>query len=299
MEKKQRFFIYDRKEVGVLLLLGVMVAVFAFTLGVHLGKRVTGKASPSGHGVPTETSSPVTEAPSLAETEQAMTQPTAVPPAMVEASEEAINHATHDEVSRTGVKLEDSRQLELPEKTKSNNAGATSPAHGVHAEHAPKPAPQAHATNNAHEAEHASSAETHLREEAHQEERAESEAPSAELENPQQREAMAELKALAEKAKGHHSRHKSTAKSSSKKKAGIFTLQVGSYSSRKEAEDRVKDLEISGVSPRIQAIDIPSKGRWYRIYLGGFPTKSAAEKAGQKYRAQGMIDSFIVAKSVE
>ena len=28
---------------GVLLLIGVMVAFFAFTFGVHLGKRVTGK----------------------------------------------------------------------------------------------------------------------------------------------------------------------------------------------------------------------------------------------------------------
>ena len=40
MEQKQRFFIYDRKEMGVLLFLGVMVAIFAFTLGVHLGKKV-------------------------------------------------------------------------------------------------------------------------------------------------------------------------------------------------------------------------------------------------------------------
>ncbi|MFL5815610.1 MAG: SPOR domain-containing protein [Bdellovibrionia bacterium] len=256
MEKKQRFFIYDRKEVGVLMLLGVMVAVFAFTLGVHLGKRVTGKGAPAGHATPTTGVSPVAEVPSTAETEQAMVQPTAVPSAMVAASEDAVNQATHDEVTRTGIKLEDTRQLELPEKAKSKNAGATNVQ------------------------PHAQPTEEH---------QAAPEHPAAESENPQQKEALAELKALNEKA--HHE--------TSHKVAGRFTLQIGSYSNQNEAQARVKDLEISGVSARIHATDLKSKGRWYRIYLGGFPTKAAAEKAGQKYRAQGVIDSFIVAKSVE
>ncbi len=242
MDKKQRFFIYDRKEVGVLMLLGVMVAVFAFTLGVHLGKRVMGGKTAAPHATPSEGVAPVAESSSHAETEQAMAQPTAVPSAMVAASEEALNEATHEEVTRTGIKLEDSKQLELPEKTRSKNAGAT------HLKAVPKE-------------------------------------PVAETHTPEQKEAMAELNALNEKAK-HAAK-------------GAYTLQIGSYSELKEAQDRIKDLEISGLSPRIHATDIKSKGRWYRIYLGGFATKAAAEKAGEKYRAQGMIDSFIVAKSVE
>jgi cell division protein FtsN len=249
MDKKQRFFIYDRKEVGVLLLLGVMVAVFAFTLGVHLGKRVTGKSAANPHATPSEGVSPVAETTSTAETEHAMTQPTAVPSAMVAASEDAVNQATHDEVSRTGIKLEESKQLELPEKSHSKNAGATTPT--IAPTEAAAPQPKA------------------------------TEQTSAEIENPQQKEALAELKTLTEKSSGR------------------YTLQIGSYSNQKEAQDRVKDLEISGLHPRIHGTDIKSKGRWYRIYLGGFPTKAAAEKAGEKYRAQGMIDSFIVAKSVE
>jgi cell division protein FtsN len=286
MEKKQRFFIYDRKEVGVLMLLGVMVAVFAFTLGVHLGKRVTGKAAPAGHATPTLGVSPVAEVPATAETEQAMVQPTAVPSAMVAASEDAVNQATHDEVTRTGIKLEDTRQLELPEKTKSKNAGAT------HLRPHAQPTEERHDEHQA--VAEAPSAPKHVEpQHAEPQQAPADEVPAAESENPQQKEALAELKALNEKA------HNAASHKGSGKTTGRFTLQIGSYSNPNEAQARVKDLEISGVSARVHATDLKSKGRWYRIYLGGFPTKAAAEKAGQKYRAQGVIDSFIVAKSVE
>jgi cell division protein FtsN len=311
MEKKQRFFIYDRKEVGVLMLLGVMVAVFAFTLGVHLGKRVTGKGAPAGHTAPTSGVSPVAEVPSTAETEQAMVQPTAVPSAMVAASEDALNQATHDEVTRTGIKLEDTRQLELPEKTKSKNAGATSIApHGAprgapHGEshgqpqvqpteehpaatHEPAPTVHKHVEAKHAEPKHAEPKNTE-----------EGEVTASESENPQQEEALAELKALNEKAQHATSQKSTSHKAASHEATGRYTLQIGSFSNEKEAQDRVKDLEISGLSARIHATDLKSKGRWYRIYLGGFPTKAAAEKAGKKYRTQGVIDSFIVAKSVE
>lgn len=302
MEKKQRFFIYDRKEVGVLMLLGVMVAVFAFTLGVHLGKRVTGGKAAAPHAAATEGVTPVAEAPTHAETEQAMTQPTAVPPAMSAASEDAVNQATHDEVTRTGIKLEDSKQLELPEKTKTKNAGATSltavptphetssEEAAPHHEATPTEAAPAEAEGEVPVTHAKATSKKHAAHKKHVEEQAPEHAAEAETpQEKQQSEALAELHALNEKAK--HAAHGKT--------SGPYTLQIGSYSEMKEAQERVKDLEISGLSPRIHATDIKAKGRWYRIYLGGFATKAAAEKAGGKYRAQGMIDSFIVAKSVE
>ena len=42
MTEKAKIFIYERREMTVLLILGVLVAFFAFTLGVHLGKEVGG-----------------------------------------------------------------------------------------------------------------------------------------------------------------------------------------------------------------------------------------------------------------
>jgi cell division protein FtsN len=221
-----------------------------------------------------------------------MAQPTAVPSAMIAASEDAANQATHDEVSRTGIRLEDSKQLELPEKTKSANGGATSLGN--------KAAPHPRATEQKHAVSHENAPRAQTTPTESENAASEEEAPSESIENPQQKEALAELKALNEKASGHKSEKPHHATSTKSLGAsGKFTLQIGSYSSEKDAEERLKDLEISGLSPRIHATDLKSKGRWYRIYLGGFPTKAAAEKAGKKYRAQGVIDSFIVAKSVE
>jgi cell division protein FtsN len=221
---------------------------------------------------------------------------------MSAASEDAVNQATHDEVTRTGIKLEDSKQLELPEKTKTKNAGATSltavptphetssEETAPHHEAAPTEAAPAEAEGEVPVTHAKATSKKHAAHKKHAEEPAPEHAAEAETpQEKQQSEALAELHALNEKAK--HAAHGKT--------SGPYTLQIGSYSEMKEAQERVKDLEISGLSPRIHATDIKAKGRWYRIYLGGFATKAAAEKAGGKYRAQGMIDSFIVAKSVE
>jgi cell division septation protein DedD len=43
-----------------------------------------------------------------------------------EAANDSLNQALHDEVERTGIRMETPRQVELPEKTKTKQAGATS-----------------------------------------------------------------------------------------------------------------------------------------------------------------------------
>jgi cell division protein FtsN len=204
---------------------------------------------------------------------------------MVAASEDAVNQATHEEVARTGIKLEDSRQLELPEKTRSKNAGATSlqtpAAPQTEQQPAEHQAPQRPATEQPVEEQQQSVAENAPS--------PDDEVPAQKSLTPEQQEALSEL----------NPHHKVAKKAHPAASAHHYTLQIGSYSNMNEAQARVKDLEISGLTPRIHATDLKGKGRWYRIYLGGFATKAAAEKAGKKYRAQGMIDSFIVAKSVE
>src|SRR4051812_45531783 len=120
MEQKQRLFIYGRKEMAVLILLGVMVALFAFTLGVHLGKRVMGKGAlhAIGEHAPVGTiSDQVPSKPELKDQARGAQQ----------ASDEAIQKAVHDEVAKTGLKLDNPKTLELPKETKTKNAGATSP----------------------------------------------------------------------------------------------------------------------------------------------------------------------------
>lgn len=260
MDKKQRFFIYDRKEVGVLLLLGVLVAVFAFTLGVHLGKKVSGKGAVIT-GTHFESASTVTEAADVAH-DQVLNQPSGVP---VSGTEDMMSQALHDEVIKTGVRLEDTHQVELPSKTKSSNAGATS----AHAEHEAtkekavaaakevKEAPAAQESNNLHK-------ENETRYSSEQKE--------------------APLPSNVTQTITHIS-------------SAQYQLQIGSFPSSAEAQARLQDLEASGLKPKIQEADLKKKGHWFRIYVGAFPTKEKAEKAGEQYKSQGLIQSYVIAKA--
>src|SRR5690349_10995470 len=101
MSEKHRVFIYDRKEMAVLTLLGIMVAVFAFTLGMHLGKRVGGKGIAMGAGAP---GTPALE-----------TKPDQVPDGkdlsdeskgVQQAADESASQTLHEELERTGAKLD-------------------------------------------------------------------------------------------------------------------------------------------------------------------------------------------------
>jgi len=217
LKQKQRLFIYDRKELAVLFLLGFTVAVFAFTLGVHLGKRVgpKGMSPPPGEIDPVKAlSDKVPNRVELAEESKGVQA----------AVEETLDQELHDEVARSGVKLDSAKQVELPDNSKAPQAGATTLNHG-----SPKPA---------------------------------SAAPPS----------------------GSH---------------GQFALQIGSFPTEADAAAKLKSMSSHGLKMFVKEADVKGVGKRYRLYVGGFGTKAAAEGAGEKYRSQHMIDSFIVAKLSE
>jgi len=120
MEKRERFFIYDRREMGVLLVLGLMVALFAFTLGVHLGKKVGPKETIAGAG-PTAAAEMAKDAiPNRQELAEQMK-------GADQAAEDSLDTVLHEEVVRSGIRMNVVRQVELPDAAKSKNGGATSP----------------------------------------------------------------------------------------------------------------------------------------------------------------------------
>jgi cell division protein FtsN len=118
VDEKRRLFIYDRKEVGILILLGVGVALFAFTLGVHLGKQVVPKEIAAAADaksvdplVPADT-----QAPSRVEvSEEVKNIPAAV--------DETLDQSLRDEIAKTGMKVDQPRQVELP-----TEVGSAAPA---------------------------------------------------------------------------------------------------------------------------------------------------------------------------
>jgi cell division protein FtsN len=240
-EPKSRLFIYDRKEMAVLLLLAVMVALFAFTLGVHLGKRIGPK------GFVSESASDAAPVTTAADKVPNRLELTEQGKGVAAASDEALNQALHDEVARTGVKLDTTRQVELPDETRSANAGATTTA---------------------------------PRELVVKGKAAEDAAPVAPL-------------------KAALSDEESFGPSKRQAPPGKYTLQVGSYPAFAEARDQAESLEALGLSPFLRSVNLKKRGRWFRVYLGGFETMESAEEAGARYRSKNMIESFVVANRVE
>ena len=119
MKNKQVLFIYDRREVLTLSLLVMTVAFFTFTLGVHYGKQAIPKAVSNGLEHTSSLSTTTDQIPNRQElTEQSK--------AAQQALEDTLNQELHDEIILTGIKLETRRQVNLPEKSKTANGGATS-----------------------------------------------------------------------------------------------------------------------------------------------------------------------------
>lgn len=112
MENKRKFFIYDRKEVGILILLGVGVSLFAFTLGVHLGKQVTPPpvVEEAAHAPAEKVETDTPALPSRTEiSEQVKNVPGAV--------DDALDQSLRDEIVRNGLQLATPKPLSYPDKT--------------------------------------------------------------------------------------------------------------------------------------------------------------------------------------
>jgi len=225
LRDKQRLYIYGRREIVILLFLAFMVTLFAFTLGVHFGKNIGG---PKIETAKTETAvagmgqDKVPNRQELAEQSVGVNQ----------AADETMNQALHEEVVRTGLKLDRAMQVELPEKTKAPTKGATT---------------------NADKKSVAAVAE-HVAEDKPQEDQVE---------------------------------------------VGKYTLQIGAFRTEEEAKDRVSFLEAAGQKPFYKNVDLKSKGKWYRVYLGHYRSSEQAEEAGLRYKAQNVIESFVVSNKLE
>ena len=113
MDHRRKLFIYDRKEVGILILLGVGVALFAFTLGVHLGKQVV---PPVGEVVAEHPSIDPVDAAKLQNPNrnEIAGEVKNVP----EAVDETLDQNLRDEVAKTGLQINHKKPLSFPEKTR-------------------------------------------------------------------------------------------------------------------------------------------------------------------------------------
>jgi len=61
-----------------------------------------------------------------------------------------------------------------------------------------------------------------------------------------------------------------------------FLIQVVSYQKKSKADDLIGKLKSLGYTSRIEVMELPDKGKWFRVVMGGFQSKQDAQKAVDK-----------------
>lgn len=75
---------------------------------------------------------------------------------------------------------------------------------------------------------------------------------------------------------------------------GRYSIQVGSYTNVDEAHAMVGSWKTRGYQAFLVSADIPGKGLWYRVRLGGFNTKEEAQTyLNELTLREQQVDAFI------
>lgn len=118
IKARQRLFIFSSKEIASLFLLNLSLMSFAFTLGIHLSKKLR---SPEFQRSPES----VNKAEAANENTPNQVELSEQSQNLEENLDQGLKKTLHDEVVRTGIKLKEPRQIQLPKDAKHEKAGAT------------------------------------------------------------------------------------------------------------------------------------------------------------------------------
>jgi cell division septation protein DedD len=72
-----------------------------------------------------------------------------------------------------------------------------------------------------------------------------------------------------------------------------YTIQIAAYQEKAMAEEDVKKMKTRGYAAFIVSFTMPDKVIWYRVRLGSFSNKTAAEKLLKQLQAKEGISPFI------
>ena len=61
-----------------------------------------------------------------------------------------------------------------------------------------------------------------------------------------------------------------------------FLIQVVSYQQKSKADELIGKLKSLGYASRIEVMELPGKGKWFRVVMGGFQSQQDAQKAVDK-----------------
>ncbi len=74
---------------------------------------------------------------------------------------------------------------------------------------------------------------------------------------------------------------------------GAFTLQLSASQSRAEADKFVAQLRSKGYAPYIQEAAVPGRGTWYRVRMGSFASRDAAQRYLTDFRRETQLEAFV------
>ena len=74
-----------------------------------------------------------------------------------------------------------------------------------------------------------------------------------------------------------------------------FAVQLGSYTSKKEAQQKVAVFAKRGIKPEIRTAEVNHETR-YRVVLPGFKTRALADLRGKELKMKRKIENFVVIK---
>ncbi len=72
-----------------------------------------------------------------------------------------------------------------------------------------------------------------------------------------------------------------------------FTLQVGSFQDKSEADTFFRQLENTSYKPYMVEAEIPGKGQYYRVRVGGFGTFDEAVEAKGKFEESQHVIAYV------
>lgn len=74
---------------------------------------------------------------------------------------------------------------------------------------------------------------------------------------------------------------------------GDWTLQLSASQNRDEAEKFAARLRDRGYAPYIVKAEVGEKGTWFRVRMGRFASKDAAQRYLQDFRRETQLDAFV------
>jgi cell division septation protein DedD len=78
---------------------------------------------------------------------------------------------------------------------------------------------------------------------------------------------------------------------------GNYQLQVSSFKTHEEADTFAQQLRVRGHKAYVIQANVPSRGTWYRVRVGPFPTQAAASAYRSSFEAKEHVVPFVVPPS--